>query len=83
MSGPQEVRRGRHDVVESGDRIGDRRESEEKVLGRLDLHLHRTRPRLGQSVQTNEIFHSEGNGYVSGSCKFISFHLMIGPDKIN
>jgi hypothetical protein len=76
MPGPQEVWGGRHDVVESGVGIGDRREPEEAFHGRLDLHLHRTRARLSQSVQTNEIFHSEGNGNVPGSSKLALLYVI-------
>ena len=42
MCGPQKVRRGRHDVAESSDGGRHRREPEETLHGRLDLHLYRT-----------------------------------------
>ncbi len=43
MRGPQEVRRGRHDLAESSDGGGHCREPQETLHGRLDLYLHWTR----------------------------------------
>ena len=70
MSGSQTVRRGRHDTPVSSVRVGHRRELEEEVHGRLDLHLHRPCSRLGQPVQADEVLHPERDGHVPRSREY-------------
>ena len=66
VPGPQAVRGGRHDAADRDLGEGHRREPPEALHGRLDLHLHRPGPNLGQPLQTDEVLHTAGDRHVPG-----------------
>ena len=67
VSGPQAVRRGRHGTPQRHQGVRHRREPSQAIHGRLDFHLHRARPHLGEPLQEDEVLHRQRDGYVSGS----------------